>query len=374
MKKVIKLINFNRNNKIRNYVLSNKIGEGSYGTVYLAHDEQNNKVAIKIIDKRKIDLNKFSREVEIFSRCKNHPYIVQYIEHFEQSNKYYIVMEYIEGGNLLSKLLRIYKFDVIIAKQIIVQIISVIEYLHGNLITYRDLKLDNILISKYDLENNYIQIKITDFGLANNIRLNQGTFCGSFEYAPPEIIEGKLYNSFDCDIWPIGIVLYALLTGYFPFDSKNIMEQTEEIIKCDYNKYYLKDFDDNIKDLIDRILKPANERIKLHEIKEHEWFHDTKIESYLNDYVIDIIDDRIINQIKLFGFRNDFILKSLSDNNKNEIKSIYNLIKNNKIVYNDKSTNTIGRKSGNRMSRSFRALSTLPDINDNIARSDTFFL
>ena len=91
-----------------------------------------------------------------------------------------------------------------------------IEYCHNNLVSHRDLKPENILIT----ENNVV--KIADFGLSNLMKDGKylKTSCGSPNYAAPEVISGKPYCGADADVWSCGVILYALLAGYLPFDEE----------------------------------------------------------------------------------------------------------------------------------------------------------
>lgn len=161
------------------------------------------------------DLNRISREIKILKRIK-HPSIVQLYEIVETDDEIYLIMEYCNGGEL---------FDYIVSKQRLREreawrfyqdLLSGIEYLSKALVCHRDLKPENLLLD-YNKS-----IKIADFGLSNVYSDKNDTLktaWGSPCYAAPEMIEGKRYNGLSVDIWSSGVVLYAMIWGYLPFED-----------------------------------------------------------------------------------------------------------------------------------------------------------
>ena len=136
-------------------------------------------------------------------------------------------------------------------------------------IVHRDLKPENMLLDK-DTDG----LKIIDFGLSNLYDRPSDlleTACGSPCYAAPEMIAGKPYKGLDVDIWSCGIILYAMLCGYLPFEDPNTDKLYKKIIKCDYKiPHYISS---EGKDLITKIMNTnPKERYKMSEIRAHEWF------------------------------------------------------------------------------------------------------
>jgi serine/threonine protein kinase len=134
----------------------------------------------------------------------------------------YLLLEYVEGGELFDYLVSRGRLDVTEALTYWRQIISGVDYCHRFNICHRDLKPENLLLDKEK------QIKIADFGMAA-LELNNGTSfletsCGSPHYASPEVVSGKQYHGNASDIWSCGVVLFALLTGRLPFDHENMSE------------------------------------------------------------------------------------------------------------------------------------------------------
>lgn len=135
-------------------------------------------------------------------------------------------------------------------------------------IVHRDLKPENMLI---DFDKG---IKLVDFGLSNTFKPNEtlNTACGSPCYAAPEMISGKPYNGTKVDIWSLGVVLFALLSGYLPFEDPDTGELYKKILSADYHlpNYVSKD----AADLLSKILETdPDKRITIPEIRKHKWFN-----------------------------------------------------------------------------------------------------
>ena len=145
---------------------------------------------------------------------------------------------------------------------------SGVEYLHKLRIVHRDLKPENLLL---DHKKN---IKIVDFGLSNLYKEGEllKTACGSPCYAAPEMIAGKKYNGLNVDVWSCGVILYALICGYLPFEDPNTTALYKKIMS---GVYEVPDFITNeAKDLLKCILNVEPEkRFKINEIRKHGWFN-----------------------------------------------------------------------------------------------------
>ncbi len=161
-------------NLFESYEVLDDLGKGSYGLVKIGLDiKKKEKVAIKIINKGKLspkELDCVSTEIEILKFCK-HPNIVNFIDHFENSEYIFIILEYIKHGDLSKFLNKLQKNKTIvseaIAASITYQIANGLHYLHQYGVIHRDLKLENIMVKSYD--SNKIEVKILDFGLSKII-------------------------------------------------------------------------------------------------------------------------------------------------------------------------------------------------------------
>ena len=273
LKKGIGYIHFNDYYEIENKI----IGKGKFGVVNLGIDKKTgNKVAIKIINKSslktEIDKELIKSEIDIMKLC-HHPNIVKLLDHFENSEYIYIVMEYISGGTL-NQYIKSHYFYISEseAANIILQIGNGLKYLHNYGIVHRDLKTDNIMLTKNN-ENGII--KIMDFGLSKVVGPNEGLIdgYGTLNYCAPEVLMREPYNK-QIDIWSLGIILFYMLVGHFPFQGNN-----EEIIakKIVYQplKFDEKEWENKSKKVINLIEKSLekkpNKRINIDDFLKHPW-------------------------------------------------------------------------------------------------------
>ena len=246
---------------IDDLTLTKLLGKGSYGEVYLSKKKNSNKLfATKRINKAVAD-NKMRRyfeyEVKILS-ILNHPNIVKLEEVKKSQNNYYIVMEYVNGGEL-SKYLKKYKekyqtkaFPEEIVQYLMKQILDALIYIHNLNIIHRDLKLENIMVGfdsekdKEELNMMKAKIKIIDFGFAIILPSSDSltnTAVGTLLYMDPKILEefnnqalvdkSRGYGK-EADIWSLGCICYELFRGKYPFEAETFDELVSKIRKGKY--------------------------------------------------------------------------------------------------------------------------------------------
>ncbi len=267
----------------KNYYVLNKLGNGSFGTVFKVVNKKTGQIrAMKVIKKESVqyqdDDKKFLKEIEIL-RSLDHMNIIKIFEYFEDELNYFLITEHISGGELLDFVIKMPSFNENNIKQIMNQIMYAVSYLHKNSITHRDLKPENILIddtSKMD----YLSLKIIDFGTSNFFTKNKNLKLkvGSPYYIAPEVLEGSYSEK--CDIWSCGCILYVLIIGYPPFTADTTKELFSKIKKGKY-KIEGEDWDlvsENAKDLIKKMLnRDYKERISAQECLDHPFL------KYLNE-------------------------------------------------------------------------------------------
>ena len=255
---------------INNYELKKDIGEGNFGKVKLGiFKKTGEEFAIKIINKDKIKKkmkNILFKENEIITKF-NHINIVYVFQIIEEENNIYIIMEYCNKGELFDYIVSHQKLEEDEASIFFYQLINGVDYIHKKGVAHRDLKPENLLLTVDKI------LKIIDFGLSHEYDENSllKTKCGSPSYAAPEIIKGKLYDGFKTDIWCCGIILYAMLCGYLPFEGDNNMELFKNILKC--NPEYPSFLSKTSKKLIQSLLKiNPDERLTIEEIKKNDFY------------------------------------------------------------------------------------------------------
>ncbi|OMJ85159.1 hypothetical protein SteCoe_13549 [Stentor coeruleus] len=208
------------------------LGSGAYGEVWLCNHKLTQELrAVKILLKvgmsqQEIDNREVFIEVEIL-KSLDHPNILKVYEYFEDEGKYYIVMEFCRHGDLFDRLQKVKKFSEPTAAKIIKQIFSALNYLHGQKIIHRDIKLENVLVSELE-ENGEMKVKLIDFNIAT-VKKDQMETQGTTDYMAPEVFKGKYDEK--CDIWGCGVILYALLVGGMPFNGSTDEEIEKNIIK-----------------------------------------------------------------------------------------------------------------------------------------------
>ena len=316
---------------IGQFILSEKLGQGTFGIVVLAtHQITGEKVAVKILEKEKIlqeaDKTRIEREIKILKNM-HHNNIVHLYDIKETASSLYIIMEYISGKELFDYIISKKRLSEFESCNFYQQIISGIEYLGKIKVVHRDLKPENLLLDEHK------NIKIVDFGLSNIYPNNEllRTACGSPCYAAPEMINGEAYLGLRVDIWSSGIVLFAMLCGYLPFEDSD-----NEILykKITEGKFKVpKYLSDCCKDFLHRILNVnPNKRYTIEQIKNHPWFNiiNPKInmsEGLLLHVYIVPIDENILNEmVTKFKFNEEEVRANLIANNHNHTTTTYYLL------------------------------------------------
>eukprot|EP00830_Metopus_es_P017914 TRINITY_DN6067_c0_g2_i2.p1 TRINITY_DN6067_c0_g2~~TRINITY_DN6067_c0_g2_i2.p1 ORF type:complete len:423 (+),score=78.40 TRINITY_DN6067_c0_g2_i2:63-1271(+) len=208
---------------------------------------------------------------------RDSPHIVKLYEFYSDSKYYYMVTEYVDGGELFDEIQRRKGFSEEMAADITGQLLSSIVYCHERKIVHRDLKPENILID--EVTESKIKIKVIDFGTAESFKTNEKlkTTMGTPYYIAPEV----LMKSYDekCDIWSCGVILFILLSGIPPFNGptdEDIMKSVKKG-KYNFNNAIWEDISESAKDLIKKMLEfiPAK-RIAAKDAYCHEWIEKKK--------------------------------------------------------------------------------------------------
>lgn len=282
------------------------------------------------------------REIVIM-KLIDHPNIMRLYDVWETSTELYLILEYVEGGELFDYLCKRGRLSTPEALGYFQQIIAAIDYCHRFNIAHRDLKPENLLL---DQEKN---IKVADFGMAawqmNNMSGLLRTACGSPHYAAPEVIEGRAYNGSSSDIWSCGVILFALLAGRLPFDDEDLHTLLEKVKIGSYEMP--QSVDKRAQDLIARMLeKDVRKRITIEQILVHPFFtlHPPKnpmlVPPSLNAISRPIEDRSAIDpdilanlQTLWHGTPEEIIIKKLTNSEQTWEKGVYYLLQQYRIKH-----------------------------------------
>lgn len=318
---------------IGDYKLVRCIGEGSTSSVWLAqHTVINIQVAIKIINKfsENVLVDNIKKEINIMKRL-HHPNIVKFFEVIENASFIYIVMEYLTGGTLAEELSVSKKITEAKSRKYITQIMVTLIYLHQCNIMHRDIKAENIML---DSNSN---IKLLDFGLSKDSNFGE-TSVGSPAYAAPEIILKHQYNE-SVDTWSVGILLYHMITGIFPFFDPNIPRLLTKIVTTELRA--TDDISVELFDLLQVLLeKNPKNRISLQQAIEHPWIstHLTVPSIYVNEDFT--VDTDVLNKVGDYGIEITNLEEKLKNKVDDRETTIYKMLVYNKARESARNRNT----------------------------------
>uniref|UniRef100_A0AAG5DE81 cAMP-dependent protein kinase catalytic subunit n=1 Tax=Anopheles atroparvus TaxID=41427 RepID=A0AAG5DE81_ANOAO len=257
------------------YEFLRTLGSGAFGTVKLIkRNTVEDYYAMKILSKAKIvqhkQLQHTHNEKRILQSIR-FPFVVSLQACYKDNSYIYLVMPFVNGGEMFTLLRRCRKFAEPQAVFYAAQVAMALEYLHACSLVYRDLKPENLLID----HRGYV--KVTDFGFCKLIKDRAWTLCGTPEYLAPEIIQAKGYGK-AVDWWSYGVLLYEMSAGYSPFyvHSADQMALFERICKakCKFPKNFSSELSHLVQNLLqtDLTRRYGNLRHGSEDIKQHAWF------------------------------------------------------------------------------------------------------
>ncbi|PAA53734.1 hypothetical protein BOX15_Mlig019665g1 [Macrostomum lignano] len=271
--------------KVGSYLIGAELGSGSFAQVCEGlHVLTGERVAVKIVSKETAKSDPYvaknmRREGRILQLIR-HSNVVQLLEVMETEHSYYLVQELCHGGDFMSYLMKRRRLTEYETRKYIRQIVQAVNYMHSLGILHRDLKIENLLLTK---DHN---VRIIDFGLSNMVSAvpneNGGivtqlcrTQCGSPAYAAPEVLAKKPYGT-AVDVWSIGVNMFAMLSGNLPFIVKpfSIKALYQKMMKQEFNPLP-KTLSASCRDLLLRLLNPQPEtRIRLKDVMSHPWLNE----------------------------------------------------------------------------------------------------
>lgn len=261
------------------YKIISSLGNGGTSIVHKCMSVQDGKkYAMKIIEKEKLKydsvlLRRIQNEIRILKKI-DHKHIIRLIETWENEKNIVIVMELGEE-ELFNKIVSspLSYLGEKTARKYFNQVLDAVEYLHKQGIIHRDIKPENIV-----LINN--EIKLIDFGLAKNLRANKykrNSICGTLDYMAPEMVNRSGNYDYAADIWSLGILLYAMLYGRYPFIGSNPTEISRNIkrgkIDTEFPEYSATS--SIVRDLMNSMIETdVKKRITIEQIRLHPWLNE----------------------------------------------------------------------------------------------------
>ena len=272
---------------------NNPLGEGAFGTVYLATNRQTGeKVAVKKISKKHTSDEGFQREMNALLHLRKaggHPNICSLEENFNEGRFYYVILSLVSGGEMFDHLVKQGAYSEADAARLVREVASALSFIHGLDTVHGDLKPENLMLSTENPSD--AVIKLVDFGCAQ-VSSEDSTFAGTPEeigsvdktpaYCPPEVLDPRNKNAKmdpSMDMWALGVILYIMLTGLHPYDltGNATDDEVARAVLSDKlpplrNSPITAHLSDSAIDLIEKLMsKDVNKRITAHEMLEHPW-------------------------------------------------------------------------------------------------------
>eukprot|EP00435_Cladocopium_sp_Y103_P040269 s1112_g10.t3 len=273
------------------YRRGRELGRGASGQVFVCHKKGDSSggggYAVKVVDLRRLHLQpnaereekKLSREVEILTRLPPHPNIVQLIDTFEDGDWFLLVLELVGGGDLYTVLTnreppRLQERE---AAFVVAQLVEGLSFLHSQGIIHRDMKLENVLVANERREKPLVfyTVKITDFGLSKAIGAGFSearSTVGTRPYTAPEVLREDSHD-FSSDLWCLGVLLFVLLAGHFPF---NKIPTKQDELQHLVGKLKISDLSKSV--LLGLLQLEPLKRLDLAGLARHEWICETIME------------------------------------------------------------------------------------------------
>ena len=308
-----KIIKVTGDVQIRKYYKGRLLGKGGFAKCYEFTSAESKKIfAGKVIAKS--SLVKSRAKQKLISEIKihkslHHPQIVAFEHYFEDTENVYILLEICQHQTLNDLLKRRKRLTEIEVQCYIVQLIKALKYLHSHRVIHRDLKLGNLFLT------DKMELKVGDFGLATKLDFEgerKRTVCGTPNYIAPEILDGKTGHSYEVDIWSLGVIIYTLIIGKPPFETRDVKTTYKRIKMNAYSFPENAVISDAAKNLISQILvTDPNRRPSLDQILIHDFFNQgtsipkllptstlacTPSLSYIRTFMPDAGKDGIVNK------------------------------------------------------------------------------
>ena len=255
---------------IKNYLIQDELGNGAFSKVCKAiHKTTGTVYAVKIFPKDNLsdkgDSDRFQREINAMAFLRHENLVILHDLFWDDKN-FYLILDYCSGGELFEYIVKHDKLDETTSAFIFQQIASALQFCHSYGVAHRDLKPENILIDTFP------RVKISDFGLCGYVSETQlmKTFCGSPCYCSPECLCRVQYDGRLSDVWSLGVILYAMVTGEHPWNITNTSIMLRQILKGAFT--IPPSISPQCRDLITKMMQVnPKDRISIDSIIKHPW-------------------------------------------------------------------------------------------------------
>jgi len=343
-----KIIKVTGDVQIRKYYKGRLLGKGGFAKCYEFTCSENKKIfAAKVVAKS--GLVKSRAKQKLISEIKihkslHHPQIVAFEHYFEDTENVYILLEMCHNQTLNELLKRRKRLTEIEVQCYIVQLIKALKYLHSHRVIHRDLKLGNLFLT------DKMELKVGDFGLATKLDFEgerKRTVCGTPNYIAPEILDGKTGHSYEVDIWSLGVIIYTLIIGKPPFETRDVKTTYKRIKMNAYSFPETAIISEAAKNLISQILvTDPGKRPTLDQILTHDFFNQgtsipkllptstlacTPSLSYIRQFMPDAGKDGIVNKPLTTKNLRDIGTSGNQNNDKDDNKNSKDVLKSLKV-------------------------------------------
>ena len=258
------------------YKLGKAIGEGAFGFVRVAQQRLSRElIAVKTFEKVRLrdssSRRRLENEIRVLQRIR-HPNIVRLYEVFESPKRIHLCMEHVSHGTLHRHLTQHKRLPEVEVRRLVRQLVGALSYLHARSIAHRDIKLENVLLDEW------CNVRLIDFGFAILSRGKLRVPCGSPAYTAPEILLAHEYDGQLADVWSLGVLIYVMLAGRFPFQGATRAELSRNVLRGSFASP--SGISREPESLLRRVLVlDPHQRYTVDNVRTHPWMHRRASES-----------------------------------------------------------------------------------------------